>query len=108
MGNHFVLYNKFLNFHFLDLYVMVYIIGHFYRIQISYKLHSITRQPLNNYLVAYFHHQLTLCCLGNRGDWQFGNKREREGKKNKWDLNFGHSFIYFLRRGGKAHRFISQ
>ena len=42
------------------------------------------------------------------GDWELG-KKKREGKKKKLVGPEFRSFILlFLRRGGKAHRFVSQ
>lgn len=47
----------------------------------------------------YFHHWLTLCCLGDaRESWVLGDKRKRERKKKKQELNFLHSFTHFEKK----------
>lgn len=53
--------------------------------------------------MMYFHHQLTLCCLGDtRESWALGNQRGRERKEKKSEPAF-HSFIrLILRRVEKA------
>lgn len=46
--------------------------------------------------MLYFHHELTLCCLGDaRESWELLRNKEGGKEKNKQALNFVHSFIYF-------------
>lgn len=77
--------------------------------QTSYNLPRILWQFVNNHHTVYFHHQLTLCRLGDtRESWGLGNKRQRERKKAPQELDPVRSFITFEEKGGKAHSFVSE